>query len=118
MPRALALLVLVATTACGPVPRPIAPVSAPPRVEAVVVKPSPQPPVTYHVIPGLVPGEGMPVAVPDTTRLERMPVLRPDTTVDPLMATRWYGSTFRIRIRGPAGVKPSPDSTLRIAPRP
>lgn len=116
MPRSLSLLVLLAMAGCAPAPELLSPRVKPPP------KPKPWLGVTYQVLgPSAGQSEGMPVAVPDTTKLEPMPVLRPDTSIDPLMATRWYGSTFRLRIRGPAGkIEPGPplDSVLRVAPRP
>jgi len=95
MPRSLSLLVLLAVAGCAPAPQLLSPRVKPPP------PPKPWPGATYRVTE-LGQDRGMPVAVPDTSILERMPVFRPDTTIDPSMATRWFGSTFLIRLRGPA----------------
>jgi hypothetical protein len=102
MSRTLLLLLLVATAACAPTPELLAP-----RVKSLRV-PKTQP----HVIAGLdaprpAYPDAMPVAVPDTTRLEPMPVYRPDTTIDREMAIRGFGSVAMIRLRGPARVAPA-----------
>jgi len=71
-----------------------------------------RPPKTPHVTAGLsspqpLYRDGMPVAMPDVTRLEPMPVFRPDTTIDREMAVREFGSVALIRLRGPAKAAPS-----------
>jgi len=119
MPRPLFLVVLMATAGCAPAPAPLAPVAAPPIAALGVPLPNAQaqPRVTYRFRgPGLSYHDGMPVAVPDTTRLEPMPVFRPDTTIDRAMVRR--GRFFTVR--GPANVPVSPSSdTLHLAaPRP
>jgi len=104
--------VLLATAACAPAPGSPLPVAAP--VE-LALAPKAQPSVTYRFEgPGLGQSHGMPVIVPDATRLERMPVFRPDTMIDRAMVVRGYGRTFTLR--GPAN--PSSDSVQRAAPRP
>jgi hypothetical protein len=119
MPRRLSLVVLLAIAACAPAPKPLAPVAAVPL--AARGEPLPeaqtQPRGTVRLEGlGLSHHDGMPVAVPDTTRLEPMPVFRPDTTIDRAMVRR--GRTFTLR--GPANVpvKPSSDTLHLATPRP
>jgi hypothetical protein len=110
MPRSLSLLVLLAMAGCAPAPELLSPRVKPPPM------PKPWPSATLRIIPGLDHSRGMPVAVPDTEKLERMPVARPDTTNDRGMVMR--GRTFTIR--GPASVpvSPSSDTFHVVAPRP
>jgi len=119
MPRPLSLVVLVATAACAPAPAPLAPAVVPPlAAPAPPSEPQVQPRITLRFDGfGIEHRDGMPVAVPDTKKLERMPVARPDTMNDRAMVRR--GGTFTIR--GPAGlapVNPSSDSLHLAAPRP
>jgi hypothetical protein len=121
MPRPLSLVVLVATAACASAPVPVAPSPALPVTALGVPLATTQAQSHGTVLlegSGLAYRDGMPVAVPDTTKLEPMPVFRSDTTIDRAMVSRGFGRTFTLR--GPANVtvNPSSDTLHLAAPRP